>query len=59
MDRVALFLDVADADIAQALAQIPPYIWPSDESELLALFRQMLDALRCRFDSLREPMAIN
>ncbi|MGF7154757.1 hypothetical protein [Novosphingobium gossypii] len=36
---------VNDCDIERALAHIPPFGWPVDEEELVALFSRMLQAL--------------
>ncbi len=36
---------VNDCDIERALAHIPPFRWPADEEELVALFSRMLQAL--------------
>lgn len=41
------FSGISDADVAEALAQMPAYVWPHDEEELVQLFSSML-AILCR-----------
>jgi hypothetical protein len=39
------YSDITEADVAEALAQTPPYGWPADEEELVQLFSRMLAIL--------------